>query len=335
MRKPSLDTVARLIGVGLLTAAGVIGLGASPPALAAAPTTPGAVFKDCPDCIDMVVVPAGRFQMGSTPEARKIEGVPRLFGDRESPMVDVTIAKPFALSKTEITRGQFIAFAKATNRPQPADCYVYDKAKDNWGGGAGLHYSYDHTPFPQTDNDPAVCISWQDAHDYAAWMSKKTGKPYHLPSEEEWEYAAKGGTTTSRYWGDDAREICDKASVMTTATYIAIGQPDSWADKLVCTSDKAWTLPVGSFDPNPFGLYDMLGSAWEWVADCGTPDHKGAPTDGSAVTAAEGGDCTKRVTKGGAFHSEPWLVRASTRGAGLDPTAHPIASGFRIARDLD
>ena len=313
----------------VLLTLGVIGLGQARATQNAAPAKP---FRDCPDCAEMVVIPAGAFVMGSTPEERKIEGVPKLFGDRESPTVPVTIKKPFALSKTEVTRAQFQRFLDETKpAPQP-DCGISGMTKDGAKHTENPGFSFSHPPFPQTDADPAICVSWDEAHAFAAWMSKKTGKTYRLPSEEEWEYAARANTTTARYWGANDVDACDKASMMTSATFEAIGHPEDFIDKLMCGSDKAFTLPVASFDPNPFGLYDMLGSVWEWVQDCATPTHEGAPHDGSAVEIK---GCEKRIIKGGAFHSVPWLLRAATRGGGLDSRFHAVAAGIRLARDLD
>jgi sulfatase modifying factor 1 len=313
----------------MLMAAQIGGGGA---ARAADAPKPGAVFRDCPDCAEMVVIPAGAYVMGSTPEERKIEGVPTLFGDRESPQVKVTIPKPFALSKTEVTRAQFQRFLDETKPPPQPDCGISNMTKDGSKHKDNPGFSFSHPPFPQTDADPAICISWDEAHAFAVWMAKKTGKPYRLPSEEEWEYGARANTTTARYWGANDVDACDKASMMTTATFEAMGHSEDFMDKLMCGSDKAFTLPVASFDPNPFGLYDMLGSVWEWTEDCATPTHAGAPADGSAVEIK---GCDKRIVKGGAFHSVPWLLRAATRGGGLPASFHAVAAGIRLARDLN
>lgn len=291
---------------------------------------PGKTFRDCADCPEMVVIPPGSANIGSTHEERVREGVPPAFGEHEGPVVRVTIAKPFAMAKTETTRGQFEKFVAESNRPIPNSCATYIKKTDTWGPTEGMSW---RTPgFAQTDEHPAVCISWVDANDFAQWLAKKTGKKYRLASEAEWEYAARGGTTTTRYWGDASQPICEKASVMTSATIAAIGTPESWMDKLVCASDRSWTIPVASFEANPFGLHDMLGSVWEWTADCASVDHVGMPTDGSPQMK---GNCDRRGVKGGAFHSVPWLARPATHGAGQDPHNRPVASGIRVVRDLN
>jgi formylglycine-generating enzyme required for sulfatase activity len=299
---------------------------------AASGKKPGETFKDCAECQTMVVVPAGRFKMGSTEEERAREGVPPTFGDHEGPVRDITIAKPFAVATTETTRGHFAVFARETNRPIPTECATYNPANDSWAGVPGNVANWQKPGFAQDDTHPVVCASWTDASEYAAWLSKKTGRKYRLASEAEWEYVARAGTTTARPWGDSWQPTCTKAHIMTTATFTAIKNGQSWMDELLCSGEASWTVPVASFDANPWGVYDMLGNVWEWVADCAAEDHSTLPADGSPQTA--GGDCKKRVTKGGAFHSRVWLARPATRGSGQDPVNRPIASGIRVVREL-
>jgi formylglycine-generating enzyme required for sulfatase activity len=302
------------------------------PALGADARTPGETFQDCPDCPTMVVVPAGAFDMGSTPEERAREGVPASFGDHEGPVRRITFARPFAVARTETTRAQYARFVAATKRPVDGDCIDYNAEEDSWAGTPGKQVSWRDPGFPQTDDHPVVCISWRDATDYAAWLAKTTGQRYRLASEAEWEYAARAGTTTARPWGDSVTPICTKAAIMTSASWLAIAKSDSWTDELVCSSDKAYTLPVASFDPNPWGLHDMLGNVWEWVADCAAKDHATLPADGTAQV--EGGDCEQRLSKGGAWHSRTWLARPATRGSGQSGVNRPVAAGIRVVRDL-
>jgi sulfatase modifying factor 1 len=301
------------------------------PALAAEPG-PGDTFTDCADCVPMVVVPAGSFLMGSSEAERTREGVATAFGDHEKPQLTITFARPFAIAATETTVAQFATFVRETARPIPDQCYDYNPEDDSWAGTPGKKVSWKEPGFAQGDDSPAVCVSQQDGVAFAAWLSKKTGHHYRLPSEAEWEYAARAGTTTTRPWGEGTSTICQKAAIMTSATYEAIHHSEGWADELICAGPNAWTVPARSFDANPWGVYDMLGNVWEWVADCATDDHAGLPLDGKARTS---GDCTKAITKGGAFHSRVWLARPATRGNGIDGTSHVIASGFRVVRDLD
>ena len=161
-------------------------------------------------------------------------------------------------------------------------------------------------------------MSWNDAKEYVAWLSKLTGKPYRLPSEAEWEYAARAGTQTAYSWGDE----------------IGKGNANCW----VCGSDWDRKLaPVGSFAPNAFGLYDMHGNVWEWVEDCNNNNYDGAPTDGSAWTVdimgPQGGSCVFRVNRGGAFNNDFRGLRSASRSFNSPETSWNTL-GFRVARTL-
>lgn len=324
----------RLPRLLLLTASGLIATSA----LAADPAAgkkAGETFQDCAECQTMVVIPAGSFTMGSSPEERVREGVPDTFGSHEGPQVKITFAKPFAFATTETTRGQWARFVKATNRTIPTQCFTYNPADDTWAGIPGKVANWQDTGFEQTDDHPAACISWQDATDYAAWLTKATGHKYRLASEAEWEYAARAGTTTARPWGNSVAPICNKARIMTSGTFEAINKGESWLGELICSENESYTKPVASYDANPWGIYDTLGNLWEWVADCAAPDHSKLPLDGTAQTAGNGGECDHRLTKGGAFHSRVWLARPATRGEGQAGDHRPVASGIRVVRELD
>jgi sulfatase modifying factor 1 len=318
--------IRAVLTLALLSGSSAWPLRAAADALAAAPKT----FRDCADvCPQMVVIPPGRFVMGSSAEERRQEGPPAAFASRETPQHEVTISRPFAMSATAITRSTYAVFVAETHRPDPPGCGVFDRETDTWPVQAG--YSWRNPSFPQTENEPAACISWRDAHDFAAWLAKRTGEPYRLASEAEWEYAARAGATTIRYWGDPDEELCTHANVMSMGTVEALGWPKSWTDKTVCSSHHAFTQPVGSYAPNAFGLYDMIGNVMQWVSDCYHPTYKGAPTDGSSWDEP---DCQQRMPRGGAFHSLPWLARAAFRGGPVPPDVHPVASGIRVVRDL-
>lgn len=331
-RNPSIDTIGKALrwvsprGLPILLLLFWLSAGVT---TAHDVNAPGATFADCKECPEMVVIPAGANEIGSTPEERRRENVPASFGDHEGPRHLVTIAKPFAMGKNEITRGLYAKFAEETKLTNIGNCAGFDPKTDTWPIIADL--TWKSPGFPQTDRDPAVCISWQDATAFAVWLSGKTGKHYRLPSEAEWEYAARAGTKTARYWGDGDGLVCENANILTQRTVEAWGSPASWKDKLVCTSDRAFTIPVGALPPNPFGLNDMLGNTWEWVADCFHETYDGAPTDGSAWDEP---NCKHRIPRGGGFQSAPWLARAATR-AGPPPDFREDASGIRVVRDLD
>ena len=243
---------------------------------------PGAVLRDCNECPEMVVVPAGRFRMGDLSGA----------GDNdERPVHDVTIASPFAVGKYEVTFAEWDACVAGSGCTHRSD----DKG---WGRG-GLR--------------PVINVSWDDAQEYMRWLSRKTGKAYRLLSEAEWEYVARAGSTTKYPWGDDVgtnKANCD-------------GCGSRW--------DNKRTAPVGSFEPNAFGLFDTAGNVWEWVEDCWNKNYNGAPANGSAWTS---GNCDEHVLRGGSWYFDPRNLRSAVRfriGTGVRDGNF----GFRVARTLD
>lgn len=179
----------------------------------------------------------------------------------------------------------------------------------------------------QGDDHPAVCVSWNDAQAYVAWLRKRTGKPYRLPSEAEWEYAARARAATAYPWGDTASRAYANYGAETCCSERADGA-DRWL----------YTSPVGSFPPNAFGLYDMVGNAWQWVQDCYAESYATAPLDGSAVDPAT---CQFRVLRGGTWGDPPRLIRPAFRNWAPPPrwpSAWEYRSGgvgFRVARSLD
>ncbi len=277
----------------------------------------------------MVIVPAGTASIGSTPQERASAGTPAMFGDREGPVREVRIARAFALGRTEVTRSQYAAFVAATHRPDPADCGIHDAQADSWSPKPG--YSWRKPGYAQGDDHPAVCVSFDDAQAYVSWLSRRTGQSYRLPTEAEWEYAARGGTHTAWPWGDAAETGCDRANLLSTGDVAAFGAPPSVANRLVCSAPRRYTMPVASFAPNAFGLYDMVGNAFEWVADCYTDSHAALPADGTAVRSD---NCQRHFLKGGAFHTPLWLTRPAARGNAIPADLHMFTIGFRVARDI-
>jgi formylglycine-generating enzyme required for sulfatase activity/KaiC/GvpD/RAD55 family RecA-like ATPase len=256
---------------------------------------------------EMVVIhpdPAG-FLMGSPEEDNEA-------WDEERPPHQVVFQKPFAIGKYEVTFEEYDKFAYDTGRRPPSD--------SGFGGG----------------KRPVINVSWDDARDYAVWLSKKTRKRYRLPTEAEWEYAARAGTVTRRYWGDDKdhREACRYASVFDRGSenelksrYNITWQP------FACEDGYLTTAPVGSFQPNALGLHDMLGNVWEWVEDCWHENYRNAPDDGSAWLEKEGGNCGLRVIRGGAWNGGPGGVRSAYRG--WNARAYRYGNvGFRLAQDI-
>ena len=235
---------------------------------------PGDIRRDCPDCPELVVVSPGRFDMGSNEFAF------------EKPIHRVDIPRAFAIGRREVTVEQWdrcVAAGKCLHRP------------DDGGQGGGAR--------PVTD------VSWTDAKAYVAWLSQETGHTYRLPSEAEWEYAARGGTRTAFWWG-------------------RAPQP-RFANCREC-GGSGQAVAVGSYFANPFGLFDTAGNAAEWVEDCWNESYRNAPRDGSAWTS---GDCRQRVLRGGSFDSPARYLRSASRFR-YDADVRYFANGFRVVREL-
>ncbi|HLX80788.1 MAG TPA: SUMF1/EgtB/PvdO family nonheme iron enzyme [Burkholderiales bacterium] len=287
---------------------------------------PGSVFQDCADCPRMVVIPAGEFTMGS-PASEAERGVD------EGPQRQVSIAQPFALGRTEVTVAEFRRFADesgyktdAERDPRAQGCsgFIYaDPAAATPGGPT----SWRSPGLTQADSHPVLCVSWNDARAYAQWLSKKTGKRYRLPSEAEWEYAARAGSVTARYWGDDPVQACRFANVADQSRFQTWG----FGQKHECTDGHYFTAPAGGYAPNRFGLYDMLGNAWEWTEDCWNASYAGAPADGSAWLS---GDCAQRVSRGGSWSTVPRFARSATRNKNAADSRDNL-TGFRLARSVE
>ncbi len=236
---------------------------------------PGDTFRDCSGCVELVVLPAGSFEMGSNSEY-------------ENPTHRVTIAKPFAIGRYEVT------FSEWDQCVDEGGC-KYRPDDREWGRG----------------NRPVINVSWLDAKAFVTWLSQKTGKTYRLPTEAEWEYAARGGTNMPYWWGRDVgsrQANCRECN----------------------TGETQKTAPVGSYKPNPFGLYDTAGNAAEWIEDCWNDNYRGAPNNGSAWTS---GQCRLRVLRGGAFDSQARYLRSMSRFR-YDTDVRYIANGFRVVREL-
>jgi formylglycine-generating enzyme required for sulfatase activity len=272
---------------------------ASFPSQCAAPLTaeqqrglkPKDTFRECADCPEMVVVPAGSFTMGS-PESEAHRD------SWEGPQHTVAIDKAFAAGKLHVTVDQYKAFVQAAGYEKSRLC--------DWR----------RPGFVQEGSHPAVCVSWDDAMAYVGWLARKTGKPYHLLSEAEWEYAARGRTQPGnypRFWfGNEEQNLCRYAN--------GPGSCDGYE----------YTSPAGHYLANAFGLYDMAGNAGQWTADCWNNDYNGAPADGAAWTI---GNCSGRVVRGGSWraNANSWNLRAAARGWS---TSESNSNGFRVARTL-
>jgi formylglycine-generating enzyme required for sulfatase activity len=305
-----------LLAAMLLGAA--IGTG---PTAAAQERKAGATFRDCPECPEMVVVPDGTFLMGSprTEAGRDVDG-------SEDPQHQVTIAYAFAVGKYEVTRDEYARFVKETGLADPAGCNIHRATPPHWPTIKGLNWH--NTGFSQTGRDPAVCVAWKEAQAYAAWLSKKTGKTYRLLSEAEWEYAARAGTTAAAYWGEKQEDACAYANGSDLTRKEKFPE---WQADQPCHDGFVYTAPVGSFKPNAFGLYDMMGNVFEMTADCLYVNYLDAPADGSPRTTD---DCQNRINRGGSWTSTPGGLRSAARAYDDIAMTRVVDLGFRVARGL-
>ena len=267
--------------------------------------------------IQLAVIPAGSFLMGS-PENEEGRS-----GD-ESPQHRVQISREFRLGRTEVTKGQFAAFVRDTG-------YRTEAEKDGKGGYGfdpetgtfeqDPEYTWQNPGFPQTDDHPVVNVSWNDAQEFLKWLSQKDGRRYRLPTEAEWEYACRAGSTT-RYWnGDDAEGLAKIANV---ADGTAKAKFDSWTT-ITARDGFVVTAPVGRFPANKFGLHDMHGNVWEWCADW-YDDEYYASSPGTDPQGPSSG--SSRVLRGGSWRSEPSLVRCAARLHA--PDYRYDGNGFRV-----
>ena len=252
-------------------------------------TSGGQTGADCAECPQMVVIPAGSFEMGS-PESEEGRYA------NEGPAHRVEIGEPLAVGVYEVTRDEYGAFVSETGHAGGTSCWVFTGSEWKEREGAGWR----NPGYSQTGREPVVCVNWEDAQAYVGWLSGKTGEWYRLLSEAEWEYAARGGSGTRYWWGDEigsGRANCE-------------GCGSRWDDKQ--------TAPVGSFRANGYGLYDVHGNVWEWMQDCWNDNYGGAPTDGKVWKS---GDCSHRVLRGGSWDFNPRCLRSAYRSGGVTVSA--------------
>ena len=271
-------------------------IGASP-----ARPAPESTMRDCPHCPALIPVQPGQFLMGSAESDGR---------DSELPAHTVRVAYSFLIGKYAVTVREFRAFVQATGY-NPTGC-------NRWTGTMSIlfagkttlepHWSWQAPGYAQEDSSPVACVSFVDASRYAEWLTKTTGRSYRLPSEAEWEFAARAGTTTSRPWGDEIQS--NRANCHDCGS--------AW--------DNKSAAPVGSFPPNALGLHDMLGNVWQWTGDCWHADYHDAPAGGGA---RESGDCALRTVRGGSWYDFARFVRTAIRDyAGINTRLN--THGFRV-----
>lgn len=299
---------------------------AFPPAAEAAELKAFQSFRDCVDCPEMVAIPPGTFMMGWTEEEAAREGVDIYWNEDERPQHEVRIGSWFAIGKYEVSRLQFAAFVEATGR-EVSGCRVWVEL----GMAFDSSRSWRSPEYPQTESDLVVCVSWDDAIAYADWLSEMTGERYGLASEAQWEYAARAGTPTPRFWGDDREQACRYANVADLRGANVLQWEPEEHRIFSCSDGYEYTSPVGSFAPNGFRLHDMLGNVWEWVADCHSESYAEGPTTEAPVEWLERQVCFERVIRGGSWINGPWGTGAADR-VGEEPVSRVSNVGFRVMR---
>lgn len=262
------------------------------PVLDGAPNGPIG-WRDCADTPEMIRLQGGTFTMGEQTSTGTLY---------ERPLREVVV-REYAIGRYEVSFDEWDQCFRAGGCLREID-------DEGWGRG----------------KRPVINVSWIDAQQYVHWLSEKTGRNYRLPSEAEWEYAARAGTRTRYSWGDGAEWACSHANVL-DLTGAALHP--NWTWRVACDDGHATTSPVGSFPPNPWGLYDLYGNVWEWVQDCWHNDYTDAPTDSTAWTS--GGNCRKRVNRGGGWGNNPRSMRSASRDAD-NAESYSNAMGFRVAR---
>lgn len=288
----------------------------------------------------MATIPAGQFMMGSATPTPDQPGSPS-----NGPAHRVTV-KTFKISKFELTVGEFRQFVTATGY---APVGMGDAKDSCWkwvkpGTGpwpdmpmAVAPGRWDTPAYAPSAYHPVMCVSWDDAQAYAKWLSKSTGKTYRLPTEAEWEYAARAGSQDEMPSGTDVKGICRVGNTMDQSTKAAFLRDLGWNRKDAQCDDQAeYTTVVGMYQPNGFGLYDMTGNVNEYVEDCAHPDYTGAPADGSAWTtncSAEGEKML--ITRGGSYGTRDEQLGLTVRGHAGQTNLSSMGEGYRLVQQID
>jgi formylglycine-generating enzyme len=293
----------------------------------------------------LTLIPAGEFKMGSSESKKQmvdffnknynafISYLPDVSSDEEHPQHRVRITNPFYMGTYHVTRGQFRRFISdsgyktdAENGFEPGACGWYSAKREV---AINKDYSWRNVGFEQTDEHPVVCVSWNDAVTFCKWLSKKEGKTYRLPTEAEWEYACRAGTTTRYYSGDDPETLAKVANVADATFRTGLPGHIVTLTSIKSSDGYLYTSPVGQFKPNAFGLYDMHGNAFQLCADLYDSDYYGkSPTDDPR--GPDRGD--NNVRRGGCWFSGPQFARSADRSF-IEPLERSQFMGFRVVRE--
>ena len=262
--------------------------------------------KSCVNCPEMVVVPAGEFMMGGY--------IDYGYGERDGPARNITISKPFLLSRYEVTIADFSRFVEESGHVSEGICNIYT---DDTSWHLSPEVNWENPGFPQGEDHPVLCVSWNDVQSYIAWLNARTGKAFRLPSEAEWEYAAFLGG------------VGGNADLVTHQT-ANIGKTECCGGKSEGPDKWVYTAPVGSFKLDQLGLADQRGNVWEWQEDCYQADYVGAPSDGKARMNCD--DLSKRAVRGGSYGDASDYQSRKYRLPGNKAEGY-FTVGFRLAHD--
>lgn len=271
---------------------------------------------------EMVVIPSGEFIMGGSSEYEK-------------PKHKVFI-RSFKMSKYETTVKEFRQFVKATNHKTKENCWVWQEVTSEHSWGINMHKGgWETAKYAPSDDHPVMCVTWEDANSYAKWLSEKTNKAYRLPSEAEWEYAARAGTTTNYYFGNEASKLCEYGNVLDQSGSHALKRDYKvYREGVACNDDAEYTSAVGKYKPNAYGLYDMIGNVGEYVLDCEHTNYKGAPADGSAWVDGCNKERPMIIRRGGAYGADATAVRSANRAHAGRTNPSSLGEGFRLVEDI-
>lgn len=275
------------------------------------PSPAGTSFTEPVSEMEFIGIPQGCFLMGS-PSSQKNRR------SNEGPQHEVCV-DGFSISKYEVTLGSWRKFIQETGYSTDAEQNTKEKGcfslkDDKWGYQDGRFW--DNVGFPQSDNQPVVCVSHNDVEEFIRWLNRESGRAYRLPTEAEWEYAARAGSTTSRFWGEDESLACQYGNVA----------DKSYNLLFTCNDGYKWTSPVGHYKANAFGLYDMLGNVWEWTSDWyGNDYYRSSPRDNPTGPKSS----ANMVNRGGGWVCGPAFVRSALR-VWIRPWARSASVGFRL-----
>ena len=289
-----------------------------------------ALLSGCASAPGMVRLAPGTYNAGSDPAETEAVHYPDINAAREQPAHIIIISRGFAIGRTEVTRGQFARFAAETSWKPDGPCsFLAEAAGSQWTSDTA--HDWRHPGFAQTDKHPVVCVNLADANSYTAWLSSKTGRKFRLPSNAEWEYAARAGTTTPQWWDglNNKSNPCAFANLADQSFVKAYHIADAQL-LFSCNDGYPATAPVASFLPNPWGLYDMIGNVWELTRDCLNDSQIGAPADASPRTT---GDCRSHIDRGASWGNTRKYVRAAAQHPDLIE-ARTSVLGFRLVEDL-